>query len=300
MTGVSQSGVPLSSNRAPAADLRPWVGWMISAKIRTTPGSAISCGMLNDLVYVRVIFDGAWEAHTADGWQSFETGPLLFGQQSRFMPLTCRGHVMSAGFGLRAGALHALLGRDAGELLDRIEVANPFGLSPEELDEIRSPESTPQGWSDIMEGALRRFIARTDPPLPDPLSTAFELAAFTDPQISPAAFAENMGVSLRTLQRIVRRDFGMSPKHVLRRARLLDFAAQVAGVADDTEAEEMALRFFDQSHLTREFGAFFGVTPREFRAEPRPFMTITLEQRQARRLDELARIAPGAVPPWRR
>ncbi|MEO9669218.1 MAG: hypothetical protein ABJF80_00120, partial [Marinomonas sp.] len=69
--------------------------------------------------------------------------------------------------------------------------------------------------------------------------------------------------------------------------------------ADENEANEMLLRYFDQSHLIKDFTAFFGVTPEKFRARPRPLMMITLEQRQARRLEELERHTPGTAHPWR-
>ena len=36
--------------------------------------------------------------------------------------------------------------------------------------------------------------------------------------------------------------------------------------ADDGEAEEMALRFYDQSHLLREFAQLFSMSPRPRRA----------------------------------
>lgn len=81
-------------------------------------------------------------------------------------------------------------------------------------------------------------------------------------------------------------------------ARALDIAANLIGVADSSEAEEIALRYFDQSHVIRDFTSFFGVTPHKFRAQPRPLLTITLEQRQARRLEELKRLRPGEHRPW--
>ena len=81
-------------------------------------------------------------------------------------------------------------------------------------------------------------------------------------------------------------------------ARALDIAANLIGVADSSEAEEIALRYTDQSHFIRDFTSFFGVTPHKFRAQPRPLLTITLEQRQARLLEELKRLRPGEHRPW--
>ncbi|QYU66266.1 AraC family transcriptional regulator [Leptolyngbya sp. 15MV] len=215
------------------------------------------------------------------------------------MPLTCTGDVMSAGVGLRAGAFYALTGRSADEVVDRIEQADPFGLLDRGLRETFTSAHSHEEWNLALEEALRRHIARVQPDPPDRHSTAFELATFADPGLSLAEFAETQGISLRHLERIVRRDFGLTPKKVLRRARALDLASQLCGVADDAEADAMILRYFDQSHLIREFAAFFGMTPREFRTRPHPLLTITLEQRQARRLEELRRIERGSAAPWR-
>jgi len=90
----------------------------------------------------------------------------------------------------------------------------------------------------------------------------------------------------------------MPPKQVLRRARALDMASHLRGVADHDEAEALALRYYDQSHLIREFTALFGMSPRQFVDSPQPLMTLSLETRQARRLEMIARIAPGDIRPW--
>ena len=90
----------------------------------------------------------------------------------------------------------------------------------------------------------------------------------------------------------------MPPKQVLRRARALDMASHLRGVADEAEAEELELRYYDQSHLIREFTELFGMSPRQFVASPQPILTLALESRQARRLEMIERVAPGAVRPW--
>ncbi|WP_379552772.1 helix-turn-helix transcriptional regulator [Qipengyuania sp. DGS5-3] len=298
VSGTSSAGAPLSENRQPAEDLRPWVARLVAAKIHLPPGTKMECGMCNDLVYVRAIFNAKWSAETLDGHGEYEREALLFGQHSKFMPLTCEGDIMSAGFGLRAGAFHALFGRSAHDIVDRIEQNDLFGLMGPDFRDTLTDQHTPEEWNLAMEEAIRRVIAKLDPEPPNKISTDFEVAAFADPSLVLADFAEEYGISLRKLERLVKRDFGMPPKKVLRRARALDFAAQLCGVADDEEEEEMILRYFDQSHMIREFAKFFGFTPREFRSVPRPLLTITLEQRQARRLEELERLPEGAQRPW--
>lgn len=255
--------------------------------------------MCNDNAYTRYISNGRWTAKTADGDGTYENEVLQFGQHSKFMPLTCTGDVMSSGFSLRAGAFYALTGRSAEGMVDRIERSDLFGLMQDDLRDAFASENSPKQWNLALEEAMRRFVEKHDPDPPEPISVRFELAAFEDPTQSLADFAESQNISLRKLERVVKRDFGLTPRTVMRRARALDIAAQLCGVADEAEEEEMLLRYFDQSHMIKDFSAFYGTTPRKFREVPRPLLTITLEQRQARRLEELDRVRPGQNKPWR-
>lgn len=298
LSGTSRDGLPLSENRAPADDLAPWVARLVSAKATNDPDMLLKCGMCNDMDYTRYVFSGKWTADTADGHGAYLNEVLQFGQHSKYMPLSCTGDIMSAGFGLRAGAWHALTGRSGTEILDRIERVDMFGLLHKDFSDILSDDYTPEQWNLALEEALRRYIKKHDPPPPDPISVAFERAAFENPSQSLKEYSESLGISLRKLERVVKRDFGLTPRKVMRRARALDLAALLCGVADKQEEEELILRYFDQSHLIRDFTYFFGVTPHKFRARPRPLMMIAMEQRQARRLEELNRLAPGQTRPW--
>jgi len=132
----------------------------------------------------------------------------------------------------------------------------------------------------------------------DPVTARFEALAFSDPSANVADFARDIGIDRRKLERLVRRDFGMSPKQVLRRARALDMASHMRGVADIAEADTMALRYYDQSHLIHEFTQLFGMSPRQFVEMPQPILTLALESRQARRLEAIKRLTPGQVRPW--
>jgi AraC-like DNA-binding protein len=106
-----------------------------------------------------------------------------------------------------------------------------------------------------------------------------------------------VGISQRQLARIVRRDFGMPPKQILRRARALDMASHLRGVADAAEAEALTLRYFDQAQMTREFTQFFGVSPRRFHGRAEPADDAGAGSRQARRLAALERLPPRSAAP---
>lgn len=77
--------------------------------------------------------------------------------------------------------------------------------------------------------------------------------------------AEVSGLGLRTLQRLVREQLGLTPKWLIRRYRMQEAAAALASPAPPPLAELAAsLGFSDQAHLTREFRAVIGETPRRY------------------------------------
>lgn len=301
LTGATRAGQPLSLNRAAAPDMAPWVARIMSAEVNAPPGTIIRCGMFNDSANVRVLFHGRWGADTADGPARYNLGnegqALFFGAHTRRMPITVDGSFQVVGLSLRPGAEHAMGGLPPRLSMDRIidfDAIVGHGRLGGRFDVGASHDA----WADRFEALLREFIERRAPPLPDPVTNAFDRFAFVSPAAPVAEFLEGYGVTQRTLERIVRRDFGITPKQVLRRARALDMASQLLGVAAPEEAEALTLRFFDQSHQIREFTHFFGMTPQQLARQPNPLLRITLEGRQARRLEELKRIEPGTTP-WR-
>jgi len=298
ISGITRDGQPLSYNRAPAPDLAPWIGRLYATVVDAPAEHRLDCGLFNDAATIRIQLKGTWTAQTAGGPRSYERAALFFGPQSHHMPVSVTGSFVSIGISLRPGVGHALRGVNTEEYLDRLmmcdELALPGELALDALDHVSDPET----WLSMLEGMIRQIVVEEGGRRPDPVTARFEALAFTDPTASVADFARECGVSLRGLERIVRRDFGLPPKQVLRRARALDMASHLRGVADSEEADELALRFYDQSHLIREFTQLFGMSPRQFVARPQPILTLTLESRQARRLELIERLKPGAARPW--
>ena len=295
---VSSTGTPLSFNRAPSPDLDPWIARIVVVRVDQVANFEIECGACTDLAYQRFLLGGDLEVETADGWRSFRTQPMLVGPHSRLLQVRCTGPMATVGIGFRPGALRKLMDCDMTPMVNRIEGGDPLGLFGEDSAADFMADASPEEWADLIEERIRDHIRRNKPEKPEPISTAFEHASFADPNTSPGAFAQSQGISLRTLERIVRRDFGLTPRTVLRRARALDLAAQLQGIADSGEEDEFLMRYFDQSHCIREFQAFFGMTPQAFRANQRMLLTIGLEARAARRLEELERLEPGERRPW--
>lgn len=296
--GVSRDGQPLSYNRAPAADLAPWIGRLYVTVVEMPDDYLLDCGLFNDTPFIRIQLRGQWTADTADGRLHSEGDALFFGPHTRRMPVSVRGSFTSVGLTLRPGACHALRGPGARDHLDRICPLDDMGLSRRRWLDLFDPDGTPEDWCRAMEDEMRQIIAGRGGEIPELLTARFEAEAFVDPSITVTRFAREMGVEQRRLERCVRRDFGMPPKQVLRRARALDMASHLRGVADHDEAEALSLRYYDQSHLIREFTDLFGMSPRQFVARPQPLMTLALETRQSRRLEMIERIQPGQIRPW--
>jgi hypothetical protein len=208
------------------------------------------------------------------------------------------GPFATFGFALRPGA-RAALGDPWGPANNDEVVPIDDAEWREWCDGDRFEALSPDAWLDRLEDRLRGLFARLSPPPPSALAEALDLAAFVDPSEPIASFAARHGVTARSVGRMALRCFGMPPKLVMRRARVLDLASQLLGFADRAEAEEHALRFYDQSHLIRDFRALMAMTPRELAVNPQPVLTLGLEARQARRLEALGRLERGEAPPWR-
>ena len=302
-TGRSLGGAPLAFSKLPAEDLRPWFTWLAVTDASLPADRAVHCCMLNDHATIRVLFGGEWTAHTRDGPRLFLPGQgglaLYFGPQSKAMQLTVRGCFKAATLHLGPGASSVLGAPPQAEMLDRIADFDRLTKGGEPLSSYFDRDWPPARWLSVFERRLRRFMAVRQIAPPSRLAQAFEEAAMADPNLSVHAFAHAQGISPRTLERAIRREYGLTPKQALRRARALDLAAALIGVAMEEEEAELRLRFFDQSHQIREIRHFFDATPAQLRDEPHPLLTLNLEIRQSRRIEMLKRLSPGQIQPWR-
>lgn len=296
--GVTRDGQPLSYNRQPAADLAPWIAWLYATSVEMPEDYTLNCGLFNDTAMIRIQLSGEWTAETREGTLQYGRAALYFGPQSRAMPVSVRGSFASVGMALKPGTGYSAIGTHAVDFVDRIVPCAEVGLPVHAAFGMIDPNGSPESWLLALENIARAFLCGARAKEPDPVSDRFEMLSLTNPGASIAEFAKSAGISTRQLERKCARDFGLSPKQVLRRARALDMASHLRGVADQAEAEELALRYYDQSHMIRDFTELFGVAPRQFAAQPRPLMTLALESRQARRLELLDRLGPDQARPW--
>ena len=92
-----------------------------------------------------------------------------------------------------------------------------------------------------------------------------ELAETTARSCAPRPGAARAASACAPLQRLVREQLGLTPKWLIRRYRMQEAAAALAAPEAPSLADLAAeLGFADQAHLTREFRAVIGETPRRY------------------------------------
>lgn len=120
---------------------------------------------------------------------------------------------------------------------------------------------------------LRSFLPVDDEGLP-----INDVVAHIDqhPEMTRVAdIAERFGLSERSLQRLVQRRIGLTPKWLIQRRRLHDAVGRLrdhhSSDAASTSLADLAgyLGYADQAHFTRDFQRVTGATPGEFAARYR-------------------------------
>ena len=301
-TGRARDGNALAYNVAPDHDLRPWVSWFAATHADMPDGGLLEGGILGDHAAIRVLYGGTWTALTADGPRVFAPGErgmaLYFGPQYKIMPTSVDGSFKVISIYLGVGGAQALGAPAQSEMVDRVLDFDEL-MGRGHFASLFDFTGPPQAWYDTFARDFGRYFAEVTPPRPDRIALEFETCTLADPDFTLQEFAETNDVSIRTVERVVRKAYGLTPKQVTRRARALDLAAALLGVAMSEEEAEMKLRYFDQSHQIREIRHFFDRTPRQLREENNPLLMLNLEIRQSRRMEALKRLSPHQPAPWR-
>ncbi len=291
-TGTSHDGNPLSLSRTPPGDLSRFVARFFLVIIERPDDSVLESFLLHENAYIRVPVIGHWETQVGGRWVGYE-GPMIFGAQRRRFPVRCAGPMVAAGFLLRPAGWFAFSDAPAHHIADRLEEID--GAWGEALrwacEDIYQTEQT----FDRLEQVTRERIMERRITI-DPALERFEAISRLDPSRTVADIASELGMIPRRLDRHVRAHFGHPPKTVLRRSRFLDMAASLRGLSAPSEDDEAALRFYDASHLNREFRLFVDMPPNKFRNTPTLLFTPGLEVREQRKMAE--RAAGGAALPW--
>jgi AraC-like DNA-binding protein len=155
----------------------------------------------------------------------------------------------------RAVELPEVLG-DAGEVLAR---------------RVRAAMAADPADPDAHAAAMTAFTDALRPSLPVDAEGDLvnRVVAFTESRSDVtrvAQVAAEFGLSERSLQRLVHRRLGLTPKWLIQRRRLQEAAERLRTRGTSLAEVAAVLGYADQSHFSRDFSAVTGMTPREFAA----------------------------------
>lgn len=270
----------LSRNYPPSKKLAPFVRRHYVFEADLPADFVIVDRLLAETAFVRVLLSGDWAgAPEPDNWIS-AGGAILFGANSRPLPVRVKGPFKVLGFSIKPGGWAALFDESADVFADRFcPLTDIWGNLATNMFATLESATNDAACVAAMEDALFQRLARSKKPREDLLITKFEALARLDSTTQIDVISEQLGISTRQIERRCLRSFGISPKMIMRRSRFLDMAMAMRGFTTPSEYELASLRYFDQSHLNREFKHFAGSTPGAFRRADTPLFTAGLKLR---------------------
>lgn len=280
-----------SSNYAPSPDLTGIIARHYVFAVDLPDDYEIIDSLLAETAFIRVLIAGDWTGESAPGeWTG--VGPMVFfGPNSRPYRVRVKGSFHVIGVAFCPGGWTSLFDASCSDFTDRmLSLRDIWGLTSDQLhrDLAGLDRDDHQAAIAVIETTVRRLLYGRRRAEPDEAMRQFELIARHDSTILIRDAATQVGLTARQLERRCKVAFGMSPKTVLRRSRFLDMASALRGLSAPSEEQLAALRYYDQSHLNREFRHFIGMTPGQFAATPTPLLTAGLELRNLRKADDAA------------
>lgn len=193
-------------------------------------------------------------------------GIVLAGATTTATHRDLAGRGWAVGALLHPAAVPALTGEPAA-LVDR-EIAFD---APALHRAVAAAMASGEGHRERAVGVFARWlVARAGVPAPAALrANAMSSLLMTDDTILRAEdAARRLATSLRTLQRLAHRFVGLPPAAMIRRRRLQEAAQRIRErPGSDLATVAAELGYADHAHLTKDFRAVLGFTPRAYRAE---------------------------------
>ncbi len=216
----------------------------------------------------RVVPDGAMElvlhagdpfAEVRDGVTQTQAQVVLSGQLTRpiFLSQNSRGRVFGIRF--RPTGAAALLRSDADEFTDSLlpleQVSSSLHRDLRDSLSEKQPDRVFARIATVLQE--RAKFARPS----SRMEYATSRICSTDGNAPIEKIAQEMGITMRQLQRLFRTHVGISAKTLCRLARFQAVLARLQADWNGWADAALQVGYFDQSHLLRDFRQFAGVTP---------------------------------------
>lgn len=271
----------LSNTYHPSPELAPYIRRFYIFEAELPGDHVIEDTLLAETAFVRCLVVGDWRGSDAPAELSRAGRALFFGANGKPYKVRLTGGFHTVGFAIRPSGWGALFPRPHNEYVDTlIPLEDLWGDMATEMHEGIVASSTDAQKVAVMESIIKQRIEQIGKPKIDQAMAQFEAIARTDSTMRIDEVAEQVGLSVRQLERRCKATFGLTPKAVLRRSRFLDMATAMRGFSSPSDADLAALRYFDQSHLNREFKRFTNMTPRQFKLAVTVMQTAGLKLRE--------------------
>lgn len=165
----------------------------------------------------------------------------------------------------KPGTAAALARCALSELTDRQAAIAELGIAGDALVGRVSEAATPRARLAALTGWLRRRLAGAPPPDPLVARAVIRLSEAEAPRVEHVV--RELGVTRQHLARAFRREVGITPKELVRIARVQRAAAALGDGGVTLARLAAELGYFDQSHLAHDVRELVGITPAELATE---------------------------------
>jgi AraC-like DNA-binding protein len=268
--------LPKMEFRLPAEPLRA----LVSSYYWFDTGSFAIDDMIHpEWTNIRFTLRGNWTVQRLGGplWEFNDCA--VFGPSSRGAQVKSVPQSGLLGLGLLPLGWAQLMGGHARRLADEaLELEREWADAQALHEAVRAADGM-DAWAAILDAALLLRLREAPEP---PAMLARALDVLVNGEISDVeGFAGDVGVSVRTLERLCSSWFGFGPKSLLRRQRFLRSLDVMMRTPDQPLGKAFHTGYADQSHFIREFRAFMGMAPGQYLSQPRVMMQRAAMARQA-------------------
>jgi AraC-like DNA-binding protein len=184
------------------------------------------------------------------------------------------GDGWAVGVMLQPAAGHLIAGRPVADYTDRfVDVADVLGTARATplVERVRDAMRADPWATCSHTRAIAALEAelRTVPPVDEEghlVNRLVELVESRPDVVRVAQICEELGLTERSLQRLVHRRLGLTPKWLIQRRRLQEAAEQLRTGTSTVADVAARLGYADQPHLHHDFARVTGTTPGEFLA----------------------------------
>jgi AraC-like DNA-binding protein len=242
-------------------------------------------GVVRDQIFpewpnFRVILTGEWEATFPEAEPEPVPAAGVTGALERAVWVSGSAGLM-VGVGLMPQGWPRLTACPADAFTNRMRpLADALGPASDEL--CRRLRLAAKDGDEAIFAALDEMLLSLLRDAPEATEVAAAHAALQDPQVCTVSdWARALGLSSRQLERVSQRYFGLSPKRLLRRQRMLRTLAAMREGPGGTWTRVLDAQFTDQAHFIHDFTYYMGMSPGAYLARTQAFMAEAWTRRKA-------------------